>query len=213
MWNFYIRRREINMNPEVRSSHMGDKSFQSRLTLGIVMGVSFGLAACMLPTLYFINQNYSIFSDLAYQHAPELLNDLERERMWIHILFAASFLGSLCYFSYIIWRISNRVAAPLHILKMHLKSLCRGNWRATGIRVRHNDEFQDLIETYNYFYFSFRQNVKRDIEFLKKLTVDKRNKDAYRAWRHLVEEKSQQLDISLFHDEAGDQSHDSRHVS
>lgn len=213
MWSFYIRRREIQTGTYNRNSQMGDKSFQSRLTISVVLGAAFGLAASMIPTLYFINENYRLFADLAYQHAPALLNDLERERLWIHIFFASSFVGSLCYFSYMIWRISHRVAAPLNILKLHLKSLCRGNWRASGIRVRQNDEFQDLIETYNYFYFSFRQNVKRDIEFLKKLSVDQRNKDAYRAWRHLVEEKSQQLDISLFPGENADQSHDSRHVS
>lgn len=213
MWSFYIRRRELKTAGQFRHSQMGDKSFQSRLTTGIVVGAALGLAASMIPTLYFINENYRIFSDLAYQQAPELLNDLERERVWIHILFAGSFVGCLFYFSYMIWRISHRVAAPLEILKMHLKSLCRGNWKASGIRVRQDDEFQDLIETYNYFYYSFRQNVKRDIEFLKKLSVDQRNKDAYRAWRHLVEEKSNQLNISPFHDVTADRSRDSRHVS
>lgn len=91
---------------------------------------------------------------------------------------------------------THRMIGPLKVLRNHLKWLSRGHWNLPPLKVREKDEFQDLIESYNYFYSSFRANIYKDLEALKKLNIDANNRDAYKAWKSMIEEKTIQLDIS-----------------
>ncbi len=196
-----------------RRSRLVDRGFQYRYTLIVLSCATLGTAAALLPIYYFTNQNYQIFLQLASDQAPSLINSLEREQTWLQIILSTTLLGTTVFFFVLGFKITNRIMGPLKVLKNHLKQTCRGNFKQAPIKVRDNDEFQDLIETYNYFYHSCQLALKRDLELLRKIKVDPKNRDAHHAWVMLIEEKTQQIETSPSTFLKSVESLDSRRVS
>jgi hypothetical protein len=172
-----------------------DRRFQLRYTLLLIGASALGVLLASIPTFYFINQNYEIFSDLAYQHAPDLLSHLEQERRWINTTLLAIFVGLFTLFTLLGHKMTARIVGPIKILQNHLHKVSRGYWFIRPIRIRDDDEFQDLIDSYNYFYASLRVEARDDLEKLKTIPIDPNNRDAYIAWRYMVNKKAAQLDL------------------
>lgn len=149
----------------------------------------------IIPLFYFIDQNYRIFFDLAFAHSPEIIAQLNREQMWIKLFGIGSFFVLTIFFGFVAFRMTSRIVGPLKVMQNHLKQITRGNWRLHAIKVRENDEFQDLIESYNYFYSSYRTMLQRDLERLKILNVDSSNRDAFLAWKEMIAERVNQLTL------------------
>ncbi|MCB0406985.1 MAG: hypothetical protein KDD34_02210 [Bdellovibrionales bacterium] len=177
----------------LRTSRFIDRDFQLKYTSVVLTAALIGILVTIFPIYYFLSQNYNIFVDLAYEQAPQILHYLERERSWVNILLIAGCTGTLCFFWYLSLKLTSRIVGPIQVLKNHIRGLSRGQWAQAPIRIRDSDEFQDLIDSYNYFYDSFRVNLQRDLELLKKFSIDPKNRDAYLAWRSLIEEKAYQL--------------------
>lgn len=206
----------------LRGSKLIDRDFQLRYTLLILASAMGGMILTLIPVYFFLNQNYQIFTELSLRDAPGILTSLEREQSWMNTLLVATLIGMTVYFTILGLKITNRLVGPLRVMKNHLHQLCRGNFHQKPITVRDTDEFQDLIETYNYFYNSFRQNLRRDLELLGRLSIDPKNRDAYLAWTALIEEKTRQFylvhevastDLKPLSSASDGQSPDSRHAS
>lgn len=163
------------------------------------------------PLAYYSIQNYAIFSKLSYEQAPDLLRHIEREYREVWMLMACSIIAVIVMSSIVATKLAHRILAPIKIMKSHLKLLSRGEWSSPPIRVREDDEFQDLIEAYNYFYQSFRIQLQNDLRRISQLSVDKNNHDAYLAWKSLIDEKSRQLNV--LNVSSASRSPDQRHVS
>ena len=179
----------------MRSSRFIDKDFQLKYTSVVLLAAIIGTSVSVLPSIFFLNENYQIFVDLAYDNAPQILEYLERERAWLNLIIVSGVLGTLAFFWYLGLKLTSRIVGPVNVLKNHIRGLSRGRWDQAPVSTRERDEFNDLIETYNYFYESFQVNLKRDLAFLQKLAIDPQNRDAYLAWRNLIEEKQKQLGV------------------
>jgi hypothetical protein len=187
-----------------------NERFQWRYTRYLVTSVFFATLITGGVTGYFLNQNYEIFNRLAYLHAPDLLPQLEREQVWINTFlfaFVITLIGISLFFGL---RMTSRMAGPVMVLKRHLKSLASGMFFQRPSRVRENDEFKDLIETYNYLYFSLQAQIKKDVKVLSKALQQKDSKLVDEALRQLLEEKRSQLNAS---DASSEPNSGSRHVS
>ncbi|MCB0383993.1 MAG: hypothetical protein KDD43_01270 [Bdellovibrionales bacterium] len=178
-----------------RGSFFVDREFQVRYISLVLAAASVGALLNLVPIFFFLEQNYDIFYDLAFNTAPQVLEHLERERFWIRIFSVGSFLSIVAFFGFVGFKMTSRIVGPLKVLRNHLKQVSRGNWRLNPIKVREADEFQDLIEAYNYFYSSYRTMLQRDLERLKSLSIDSSNRDAYLAWKHMIEERAMQLHL------------------
>ncbi len=176
-----------------RRSYLIDSDFQLRYTLIIVFAAALGVLSVTVPIYYLTHQNYQIFYSLAYEVAPELLESLAREKLLINNILFSALLALGAFFTFLGLRMTNRIIGPLRVLKNHLKLLSRGNWEQRQIKIRDKDEFQDLINSYNYFYNSFRANIHKELDLLKKLSIDENSRDAHRAWIELMELKASQL--------------------
>ena len=161
----------------------------------VIAASTLGMIAAVLPIYYFLDQNYRIFTDLAYQYSPGLLEHLERERIWVTSLLFSGFAGLTVFFLFLSFKFTNRIVGPLRVLRNHLRRLSRGCWYMSPVKIRDTDEFHDLIEAYNYFYESWRTHIRRDIELIKQIKIDPESREAYAAWRTLLEEKSMQLNL------------------
>lgn len=212
-----------NPSGRKKNSPFIDRSFQIRYTFLLLGASVLGLIVTFIPIYYFINQNYDIFISLAFDHSPQIIGDLEREKSWVNLTLISVFLGLFGFFFVLTFRMTARIVGPLKILRNHLIQISRGHFYIPTIKIRENDEFHDLIESYNYFFLSFQRNLKRELELLKRVSVDQRNRDAYLAWRQLIIDKTRQLNDtsvdlkSLAPFESGPApasgSPDSRHVS
>jgi hypothetical protein len=200
-----------------------DRNFQIRYTFLLLGASILGLVVTFIPIYYFINQNYDIFISLAFDNSPQIIENLEREKSWVNLTLLSVFTGLFGFFSVLTFRMTARIIGPLKILRNHLIQISRGHFYIPSIKIRDTDEFHDLVESYNYFYLSFQRNLKRELELLKRISVDQRNRDAYMAWRQMIIDKARQLndtsvDIRSLGPSENDSepssgSPDSRHVS
>lgn len=176
-----------------RTHRFVDKDFQFKYALTYFLASLVGLALIALPIYYFIQQNYQIFINLSHNQAPDLVDHLYREKHGLTIFVSLVCVGMASFFFILGIKMTQRIAAPLKILRNHLKKMSRGQWNIPTIRVREDDEFQDLIESYNYFFSSFQENIRRDLELLKKIQIPKDDKNSYAFWIKMIEEKSAQI--------------------
>ncbi len=170
-----------------------DRRLQLQHILMVVCAAGLGLAVAVIPIYYYLDQNYRIFANLAIEHSPELLESLERERVIVNVILLIGSLATLIAFSTLSYRMTNRIVGPLKVLRNHLRLLTRGDFRHPAIKVRDSDEFQDLIDAYNYFYLSFRTHLNKELFLLQKITVDSRNTDSVQALEALMSTKMVQL--------------------
>ncbi|MCB0389946.1 MAG: methyl-accepting chemotaxis protein [Bdellovibrionales bacterium] len=175
-----------------------------------------GLLFVFIPLFYYMNQNYNLFIELAYLNSPNIVTNLESEKFGMNTLLVATFLGQILFIFLLMLKLTAKIAGPLKVLKNHLKLLSRGHWHAPVLKVREDDEFQDVIDTYNYFFLSFKENLKQDLESINQLKIDKKNSQSHKVWKELIDTKEEQLGIvpvktlTVLSDVEG---HDSRHVS
>lgn len=161
----------------------------------VMIAAFFGSLVALGPSYYFMNQNYEIFSRLALDHAPALVENLQREQQWINATLGYSCVAVLLFFGFLSFRMTNRIVGPIKVLRNHLLALSRGHWHQPNLKIRDNDEFHDLVDSYNYFHGAFKVNLQKDLELLRRLQIDPRNKDAYKAWHGLIDERCAQLGL------------------
>lgn len=176
-----------------RNTFTLQRRFQWRYTLYLVGAVLFGMLLAGGPTLYFLNHNYRLFIDLAYDQSPDLLDTLERERIFINGFLLSTLVGVVVFCIFLGLRMTSRIVGPVAVLERHLQKLARGQWYHPKVRIRSADEFHQLIETYNYFYASLQHQVGFDLDRLKKLSIDKEHRDARYLWNEMMEEKAHQI--------------------
>ncbi len=186
----------------LESSNFIEREFQIRYGMLVLGAAMLGMALTIFPVFYFVNQNYQIFSDLAYDQAPELLDSLERERLWVKSMLFANFVAVVFFFSFLSFKLTHRIVGPLKVLRNHVRRLSRGDWSQPKVRIRENDEFHDLIDSYNYFYESFRTQILQDLEHLRQIQVDENDRNSLSTLRDMIELKRQQIGAPLSSKEA-----------
>ncbi len=196
------------------------KQFQVRYTLYLVGALVTTLALAGFPVYFFMNQNYQMFMALANEKAPDLLKSLELEKAWLVRILLGTVLFSLFFYVYFGLKWTSRMVGPLLVLQNHLQRLARGDLSAPQVRVRENDEFQDLIAAYNYFYLSLRQKTILDVEKIKKLEPSPNDRRIHAFWNELITERKYQLNLldevekkSIVNAVSDSQSPGSRHAS
>jgi hypothetical protein len=169
------------------------RAFQFKYTLYLLAAVAGSVAIFMMPTWYFINQNYEIFQRLAYDTQPQLLEHLEREKTWILFLFCFAEISTIAFSAWIGLRITTALVGPIWALERHMKKVTLGDWAAEDFRIRSTDDFRSLANTYSYLYRSIRAQTESEIKMLEKLVIDPKEHENYSTWKSLLDSKKQQL--------------------
>ncbi len=161
----------------------------------MVTAVVGGAVLFLLPSYFFINQNYNLFTSLAYDTHPHLVQHLEREVTWLRIFLAASFLFLTGVTLLLSIRMTRNLLSPLIMMEKHMHKLMLGQWNVPDYPIPEEDDFRDLSMTYDYFYRSLKANTETELKLLEKLSIDPQNREAYAAWKHLLSEKRSRLGI------------------
>ncbi|MCB0394947.1 MAG: hypothetical protein KDD25_10325, partial [Bdellovibrionales bacterium] len=73
-----------------------------------------------------------------------------------------------------------------------------------------SDEFQELIQSYNYFQESLRIQTEQEIRMLKKLVEKATNKELVEEIYKVLQYKSKQINVNAL---SAGSPHEERHVS
>lgn len=188
----FSRFRMVHQNQPQRRSVIYH-SFRMRYTAYLMGTVFISTLFVGLTAGYFLLQNYKIYIDWATIHSPELLANLHHEKVWVIQFLIATFIGTTIFYGFLGLRITSKLFGSMLLLQEHLRGMIRGRWFQEPLELDESEEFGELIESYNYFYHSLQAQVKSDIKRLEKITVDRRNHEAFEAWSSILEEKRQQL--------------------
>jgi methyl-accepting chemotaxis protein len=176
-----------------RESSYVDRDFQLKYTKKTFWISTFATLLFFAPALYWCNQNYEIFIDLAYGHNAKLVDHLESEQATLNTLLIACLIGQTAF----LWLVGNRmtakIIAPLKIMRNHLRLLSRGELSVNAIRLRSHDEFQELFTTYNYFYATLRAQTAKDLERLEAIRSHSTHPLALDTLKAMINEKKIQL--------------------
>ncbi len=176
-----------------RASSYVDRAFQlkySRRTMWLLIAASL---LAYIPLTYFLNQNYGILTDLMYDQAPEVVQNLEREQIFMNIVVWSIFLAQVVFLAVFSKRMTTKIIGPIKKLRNHLRLLSRGEYAAPDLRVREDDEFLDLVATYNYFYSGLRDQTERDLHKLKQVAEQVPGAPYLYLLHDMIEEKALQL--------------------
>lgn len=185
--------------PQSRMSHgrtqkmILNKAFQYKYTVYLMTAVLGGALLFFLPAYYFISQNYTLFTNLAYDTQPALVTHLEREVIWLGVFMVLS-LGIIGGLTLAIGlRMTKNLLAPLVQMEKHMKELMYGHWHIPDYKIAQEDDFRDLAMTYDYFYRSLKANTEAELKLIEKLSIDPQNREAYAAWKNLITIKRSRL--------------------
>ncbi|MBC86520.1 MAG: hypothetical protein CL677_05010 [Bdellovibrionaceae bacterium] len=179
-----------------RQTRFIDQGFQLKYTFFVSGIVLLAIACVFIPSFYFLNENYKIFTDIAYEYAPNMVRHLDREYGGLILIASGTFVAVGAFFFILGLKVTAKIIAPIHIITNHLRNLSRGRWFDRPVRIRDTDEFQDLVDAYNYFYHSFQKAISRDLKKLEKIHVDPADRDSFFALQEMISEKKQQLNIA-----------------
>lgn len=185
--------------PQSRLSHARtqkmilNKAFQYKYTVFLMTAVIGGILLFFAPAYYFINQNYALFINLAYDTQPALITHLEREVVWLGVFMVVS-LGVIASMTLLVGlRMTKNLLAPLVQMEKHMKELMYGHWHIPDYKIDQDDDFRDLAVTYDYFYRSLKANTEAELKLIEKLSIDPQNREAYAAWKNLIMIKRSRL--------------------
>ena len=88
-----------------------------------------------------------------------------------------------------------RIIGPIYALKKHLLNFIDKNKSPRTLFLRENDEFQDLVNTYNYAFLKIKSQNKRDLEALKKIQTG--NPESQKLMDELIQTKEDFLENPL----------------
>ncbi|MGE3757003.1 MAG: hypothetical protein AB7H97_04565 [Pseudobdellovibrionaceae bacterium] len=163
-----------------------NREFQYRYTSYLLILITNAIVFFGVPIYYFVNQNYQMFFDLAYQTSPDLLPHLEREVVSLNNYLIAGGFALLCFCGLMGLRITSRLVGPVALMESHLRDITKGRWTSPTLRLRDSDEFKELTKSYNYFYRSLRSLTESEVKQLEKIKVDHKDLESSRILKKLI---------------------------
>lgn len=146
------------------------------------------------PALYFLNQNYTILTQLAYDTHPSMIRSLERENTWF-LVFATLSLVSIGFLTFwISLSMTQKIVSPLVEIEKHMREIVMGRWNVPDFENR-TDEFKELTLTYEYLYRSLKSLTEEELKLLDLIVVDEHHKEAWGTWVKLINGKRRRLGL------------------
>ncbi len=170
-----------------------ERRFQIRYTLAMILVTFIGIAAALIPTMYLVQQNFDLFTELAYQNNPGLIDSIQRERLATYYIVGSVSVSVMVFVIILAFRLTSSIVGPLKVLRNHLRRLCRGHWHQGPLTVRSKDEFQDVLETYNYFFSQYKRHMQSEFDLIRRLEPEDKKSGLYREWLNYMTDRREQL--------------------
>lgn len=205
-----MKKNKITFLGTKRFKYLINKNFQLKYTGYLVASAILSALIVGGPVYYFLNQNYDIFLNLAYAVSPDIVVHLLQEKSWFMGFLIFSLMTLVIFHFYYGIRLTFRMVGPLVALKRHMNQVIKGYLYQKPLHIRQNDEFQDLIESYNYLYKTLRAQSSYDLKTLENIKFQVKDPKALDLIKKMIEEKTLQITDPALKLEI---DHDSHHAS
>lgn len=209
-----------------RTTTYVDRDFQLRHTRYILFVALLSSGTFLLPILLLTNQNYALFMKLADVMSPGMAKYIAKEHLQINVVFAFTLIAYGIFWTIFGKKMTAKIAGPIKVLRNHMRLISRGDYTLDVIRLREDDEFKELINTYNSMYKILQTQNERDLNTLRNIISTVTNPVARDLLSTMIEEhqlRQQQPPQSntnqsntnpiFLNDEAPSATRDSRHAS
>ncbi len=181
-----------------RPSAYLDRPLQLRFIRRIITVIMGASLLAFVPALYFINENLNFIRNMLVDVAPDMIRYVEREQVFVNISIVSLFLAQVVFLSIYVRKMSAQIVAPIKKLTLHFRDLSMGKLHADEIHIREEDEFQDLINTYNYFYYCIRKQRSQEIKNYEEALKQELPPSAREIIKDLLEQKRAQFNNDQF---------------
>ncbi len=197
-----------------RASTFTDREFQLKYTRYLLWMSGFITLIFLLPPFYYSFENYHIFINLADLNDPQLTHYLMSERFYLAVYFVAAAVAQFGFWFLFSKRMSAKIVGPAKLLRNHVRLLSRGDFTLPVLRVREDDEFKELVSSYNYLYTLLKTQYQSELEDLKSLQKIVTQPAALALLNEMVDVRERRLGLTSSSPVSKPAtSHDSRHAS
>ncbi len=180
---------KFEISPQKSLVSLESKRFLYQNVFLLVFTVLGAALILWLPVIYFSVQNYELFYKLAFDRFPQFIQHLERELIWIIMFGGISLVALLGLTALIGYRLTLHLLEPVKKIERHMRHLAEGQWFDFDMRESKDDSYRGLLLNYEYLVKSLKANAEREIEHLERLSIDPANRESYRIWMQLIENK------------------------
>lgn len=181
--------------PVHRVFRVVNSQFQWKYTISLMAFLTLSMALFLIPSWYFISQNYEIFDRLARNSQPQLMQHLEREVVWLAGFTIFSLLALMSVTLWVGLRMTANIIGPLISMERHMWKVTTGDWSSPDFKIRSEDDFRDLAEAYSYLYRSLKAQAEAELKLLEHVHIDPEHRDAFNALHSLIKMKKQQMKV------------------
>ena len=179
-----------------RSSSFIDRDFQLKYSRQILIMSFVGIGFFLLPAFFYAHQNYDIFVKLADLMNPEISDHIKRERFALNMAFVTASIGWLLFWWTTSKKMTAKIAGPAKILRNHMRLLSRGDLSLRPVTLREDDEFKELINTYNYLYSLLKVQNEKELATLESILQNVNHPVAQELVKDLMTARKVRLNVS-----------------
>lgn len=181
--------------PNRASYSIHDYQFQWKYIVVFSVMLLIAFSATTLPLIYIYSKNYLVFEKLAFDLYPKLVENLYQEKNWIWILYGLSLISLTGFSIYFGRKFTQKILHPVHQIEDSLHKMMLGNWSEQIEFDESKDDFKSIKISYDYFQRSLKANTEMELNLLQKIAVDPNNRDAFLAWKNLIEAKALRIGL------------------
>lgn len=181
--------------PNRNSYSIHDYQFQWKYIAVFSLMLLFAFSATTLPLIYIYTKNYVVFERLAFDLYPKLVENLYQEKNWIWILYGLSLVSLLGFSVYFGRKFTNKILLPIHQIEKNLHQMMLGKWTEQIEFDESKEDFKSIKISYEYFQRALKANTEMELNLLQKISVDPNNRDAFLAWKNLIEFKALRIGL------------------
>lgn len=175
-----------------RTHYLLDKDFQLKYAF-LLSGVAICIAAIIGGNVYYsAKESYKILLQAGLSDRPEVLSLVKQWKTFLNSQLLIFLLASVGFLSLIGIFISHKIVGPILVLKKNLRQISEGNYNIV-MRLRKNDEFQDLKDHFNQMVGALQKNAAGEIAALESLKTKTTDPVIQQQLTLLIQKKNQTL--------------------
>ncbi|MBX3039396.1 MAG: hypothetical protein KF789_01655 [Bdellovibrionaceae bacterium] len=191
-----IRPPRIEPRATFNTFPLRDRAFAYRILAGLGVGLLGCFLLFLVPAVFFIEQNYEIFTALAYDVKPGLVEHLEREIIWLRFFLGTAAFATAAVGVLFVRRIVRHLLKPLEDIEDHLRALSQGQWHHPMPGAPSSETYRTFFISYDNFQRSLKLQAENELRLLQKISVDPNQRDAQMAWQALLAMQKSKLGLT-----------------
>jgi methyl-accepting chemotaxis protein len=176
----------------LRRNFIIERNFQ--LKYAFLLSVIGGMVSLTLGAViyYFIRENYDLFLSSGLTTSPNVVNHIQREQRFLAVILVSAFIFLMIFLTVLGIFITHRIAGPVFTLRRALQKIAGGDY-SPNVKLRKDDEFRTLEESFNFMMTSLRERTNSIITTLEASLETLKSRDDFDPKSDLAMELESQI--------------------